>query len=221
MVPTFSSSFEVTSPKGKRPKQNGWNYDEYEGPKSGIGRVYTPSSTEIDEDAMGAIPATIVAMPQRVRGNHPLVSFAAVGPQADKLIAGQTSLDVFVPLKALAEANGSVLLIGVELGSMTLLHLAEERAGRNMFIRWVNGPDGQAMATKQGGCSKGFINFNPILSLLERKAQIGRSVWFIYPVKEVLEVATKAIQENPELTHCSDPRCIRCNDAVMGGPLLT
>ena len=154
MVPSYSLSFVVPPPEGVLPERNGWDHDECRRPQSGIGRVFTPSSTEIDQGAMGAIPAAVITMSGRVRGNHPLVSFAAVGPTAEELIAGQTAVNVFAPFEALAEANGSVLLIGVGLASMTLLHLAEERAGRNMFIRWANGPDGQTIAAREGGCSE-------------------------------------------------------------------
>src|ERR687891_282076 len=51
------------------------------------------SGFEIDRD-MGAIPATLVRWPNRVRGNHPLDSFTAVGPSATELIAQQDPLDV-------------------------------------------------------------------------------------------------------------------------------
>jgi aminoglycoside 3-N-acetyltransferase len=176
---------------------------------------------EIDKDDMGAVPAAIVTMPGRVRGNHPLDSFTAVGPRANELISEQGPLNVYAPLQALAKADGSVVLIGVGLDKMTLLHLAEQKAGRNLFIRWANGRDRQPMVVEAGGCSDGFVNFESILSPLMKQAEIGGSVWRVYPARAVLEVAARAIRENAQLTHCSDPQCERCNDAILGGPIIS
>ena len=67
--------------------------------------VYAPDAPDIDRADMGAIPAAVLAMPGRVRGNHPLCSFAAIGPLADELVAAQQPLHVFAPLRALAEAG--------------------------------------------------------------------------------------------------------------------
>ncbi len=220
LVPTFSYMFfTVPPPPDKRPARNGWNYDTFKGSTSGIGRVYTPDAMEIDQD-MGAIPAAVVAMPQRVRGNHPLCSFTAVGPLARELIPGQEPLNVYAPLKALAEANGSVVLMGVGLIKMTLIHLAERMAGRNLFRRWANGLDQRPIECEAGGCSDGFVNLEPILSPMMRETRVGQSIWRVFPAKDVLEVTTRAIREEPGLTHCGDPRCGRCNDAAVGGPIL-
>lgn len=219
MVPAFSWTFAVPPPPTKRPARNGWNYDNYKGPTSGIGRVYTPNTMEIDKD-MGAIPAAVVAMPQRIRGNHPLCSFTAVGPLASELISGQGPLTVYAPLKQLAEKRGSIILMGVGLKSMTLIHLAEQMAGRILFRRWANGPDGRPMQVETGGCSSGSHNFEQILSPLVTKTSVGKSVWRVYPAEYTLEAAARAIRKDPWITHCNNPDCSRCNDAVMGGPIL-
>jgi aminoglycoside N3'-acetyltransferase len=86
---------------------------------------------------MGAIAAAVVQMPGRSRGNHPICSFAAVGPHAQSLVAHQSPLAVNAPLAALADCSGYVVLMGVGLNCMTLLHLAEQQAGRNLFRHWA------------------------------------------------------------------------------------
>jgi aminoglycoside 3-N-acetyltransferase len=158
-------------------------------------------------------------MPGRVRGNHPLCSFSAVGPLAQRLIAGQTPLNINAPLAALAEVGGSVVLMGVGLEKMTLLHLAEERAGRNPFRRWANGPDGQVIEVTTGGCSDGFGKLEPLLAPLMQEAHVGQSHWRIFPAEPTLTVATAVIRQNPLITHCGRSGC-RCDDAVLGGPIL-
>jgi len=220
LVPTFSWTFGVPPPPDMRFARNGWDYEAYKGLlTSGIGRIYTPDSMEIDR-GMGAIPAAVLAMPRRLRGNHPLCSFSAVGPLAEKLISGQAPLDVFAPLDMLTRTDGSVILMGVGLDTMTIIHLAEKLAGRNLFRRWANGPDGRPTAVEVGGCG-GFDNFKPILSPLMKEAKVGQSIWRAFPAKDTLETSVRAIKEDPWITHCSNPRCGRCNDAVMGGPILT
>jgi len=219
MVAAFSWTFAVP-PTDPRPARNAWDYEAYGGPTEGIGRVYTPDTVEIDERDMGAVAAEVIARPERLRGNHPLCSFAALGPLANEMIAEQAPLRVSAPLEALAEADGFVMLMGVGLENMTLLHVAEQLAGRNLFRRWANGPDGQAMQVEVGGCSHGFAGFEPILSPLTKERRVGESLWRILPAKAALAVAAAAIRGNPMITHCRDPQCGRCRDAVLGGPIL-
>ena len=68
LVPTFSWSFAVPPPPDQRIPQNGWQYASYAGPTSGVGRIYTPQTTEIDED-MGALATAIVAHADHLRGD--------------------------------------------------------------------------------------------------------------------------------------------------------
>ena len=219
VVPTFSSVFEVTPPPRLRFARNGWNYDGEQESKPGERLVYTPETPEIDRE-MGAIPASIVALPESVRGRHPLDSFAAVGSRAAALISLQAPLDVYAPLVALARVGGSVLLAGVGLERMTLLHLAEREAGRRLFRRWANGADSLPSAVEVGGCSEGFGKLESSLSSLARTVTVGRSVWKLFPAAQTLERTAAAIRANPRLTHCDDETCERCDDAEAGGPIL-
>lgn len=222
MVPTFSSDiFAVSPPADQRPLRNGSDYGSDGGtlPERTPKRVYSPGKSEIDRE-MGAVPAAIIAMPERVRGDHPLNSFSASGPLAQDLIAGQSGLDVYAPLRRLRELGGAVVLMGVGLTRMTLLHLAEAQAGRELFVRWANGRDGKPVGVRVGGCSEGFERLAPVLAGLERKLTVGDSLWRVYPARETLERAAAAIRAHPEITRCGDPACVRCSDAVRGGPVL-
>jgi len=183
-------------------------------------RPYTSESRALDAD-MGAIPAAVLAMPGSVRGNHPVNSFTAVGPRARELIAPQRAADVYAPLAALAAAGGAVVLMGVGLEYATLLHLAEKRAGRTPFARWAFGPDGRVMRVQAGGCSEGFGALEPVLAPAMREGRVGASRWMVLDAEPALRLAAAAIRAHPEITHCADPECVRCNDAVLGGPEVT
>ncbi len=217
LVPTFTE-FEVSPPPHLRPARNGRNYSSV-APEEDTSVLYSRDMTEVAEEDMGAIPAAVLRMPERVRGDHPLCSFAAIGPLAHELIAGQAPLDVNAPLRALAERDGFVLLMGVGLEAMTLLHLAEQRAGRVLFRRWANGPEGQVVMVETGGCSDGFHTLEAPLSPLRREARVGDSRWQVFPAADALEVASEAIRRDPAITHCGVSPC-RCDDAVLGGPVL-
>jgi len=220
LVPAFSYRFSVPPPLGQRPDRNGWNYSAVENSFGNSGLVYSPESTDIDQD-MGAVAAEIVSQPGRCRGNHALNSFAAVGPLANRLISKQGSLDVYGPLKELAVADGFILLMGVGPEKMTLIHLAEAMAGRQLFRRWANGPDGRPAMYETGGCSEGFNNLEPILAVLARETHVGESRWRAFPAHSTLTAVAAKILTQPESTHCPDPCCIRCDDAVRGGPILS
>lgn len=220
MVPAFSDDFGVNPPQDIRPKRNGWDYSSYmPQERKGDGRIYSVDTNEITQSEMGIVPATVLHQNGRSRGNHPLCSFAAVGPEAEALISCQNPIDIFAPLRALAEAGGWIVLIGAGLDSMTLIHAAEEQAGRRPFIRWANGTDGKPMGVTMGGCSDGFEQLNSALSPFERTTKVGHCLWRVFPAAQTLETASAAIRENPEITRCRNPKCGRCDDQIKGGPV--
>jgi aminoglycoside N3'-acetyltransferase len=120
----------------------------------------------------------------------------------------------------LAELGGWIALFGVDLTSMTALHLAEKLAGRHLFRRWANGPDGRVMMVETGSCSRGFGKLDPVLAPVEQRVRVGQSPWRIFPANDALHRAVRAIRQEPRITHCGRADCGRCNDAVQGGPVV-
>ena len=219
MVPTFSHGvFGVRPPMDMRPARNGTNYDVAAMNDAGRDRIFDRSSNDAD-DSMGTLPRVLLQRPERLRGNHPISSFAALGPAAEQLISAQGPAAVYAPLAALAKRGGYVVLIGVDLNRMTLIHLAEQRAGRLLFRRWANGSGGRPMMVESGGCSSGFANFAPALRPIRTSMWVGGSMWQAFPAKAALNIATHAIRRNPRITHCGSD-CERCDDAVLAGPIL-
>ena len=220
VVPTFTD-YVSPAPSGRRPARNGFDYEaSTEWVAGNQDRVYSSDSNEISA-SMGTIPKTVLHTTGRHRGDHPLCSFAGIGPRSCDLIEGQTPADVFAPLEAIAAEGGYYVLMGVGLNRMTAIHLAERNAGRNLFRRWANGPAGGVIETQVGGCSSGFESLAPPVAPLEVRTRVGRSPWRIYPARPFLEAAESAIRNDPASTHCGRTTCLRCNDSVQGGPILS
>jgi aminoglycoside 3-N-acetyltransferase len=166
---------------------------------------------------MGRLPEAVLNMEERVRGDHPLCSFAAAGPFAAELIKTQKPMDVYAPLRELALFEGYFLLMGVNLTKLTAIHLAEQMAGRNMFIRWANGKDGKVIPAECGGDSEGFEKLAPYAAAAEKKVKCGESPWRVFDSGKLLKSAARGIILQPAITHCGKKECIRCDDMVKGG----
>lgn len=80
---------------------------------------------------VGRAPERIRTWPGAVRSDHPEASFVALGAHARWLTEGQPKDHPYGPGSPLAkvlEANGSILMLGAPLESITMLHHAEELA---------------------------------------------------------------------------------------------
>ncbi|RBQ19421.1 aminoglycoside N(3)-acetyltransferase [Spongiactinospora rosea] len=219
MVPAFTEpQFSLPAPVGMRPANNGFDYAAM--PCETIlpqGPAYSADCGLINPH-LGTLPAVLVGRVDAERGRHPLNSFAAVGPRAAELIDVQSPDDVYGPIRELADRDGAILLVGVGLNRMTALHLAEQRSGRRLFRRWARGEDGEVRMVEVGSCSEGFPRLEPVLSRLARTTVVGASRWRAYPARQVLAAATAAIAADQDITRCPDAQCVRCRDAIAGGP---
>ena len=220
LVPAFTEpQFRLPAPANQRPAQNGIDYDEFPPePPAPEGDPYTPRCGLIN-DSLGVFPATVIKRGAAVRGNHPLNSFAALGPQAEELIAAQSPADVYGPIRELAAREGLILLIGVGLNRMTAIHLAEQQSGRRLFLRWAKATDGQVAMFEVGSCSEGFPRLEPVLHQHAHPAVVGQSQWRAFPSKQVLDTVSTAIHEDQGITRCDNNDCPLCRDSIAGGPL--
>lgn len=132
---------------------------------------------------------------------------------AEELISEQSPDDVYAPLTALVEHGGYVILMGVGFESLTFIHLAEKMAGRNLFRRWAKDTNGNIIQAEVGGCSAGFSKTSDAVSPILEEVTVGDSLWKVFEAKKLLQITTQAIRQPPNLTHCDDPSCERCNDA--------
>lgn len=98
---------------------------------------------------MGVLAETVRGWPGALRSSHPHVSFAALGPAAERVVAGHTRADMLgegSPLARLYDLDADVLLLGVGHSASTSLHLAEYRCPGSPRERV-----GAAVRTAEGG----------------------------------------------------------------------
>jgi len=215
-----TAHYAVYPPIHLRPRQNAvGDYSQFNEADFPPPRIYTVASTEITLDELGLLPHTVVHMPERKRSASPLNSFAAVGPLADELVRTQTAADVFAPLRRLCELDGVVVLMGVTLTRATIIHFAEQVAGRAPFVRWAKNAQGETEICHIGSCSSGFDRLQKALAGIETRVTVGDSIWRCYPARRMVDICAAAIAADPEITRCDTPNCARCEDAIAGGPV--
>jgi aminoglycoside 3-N-acetyltransferase len=220
LVPSFvASHFGVVPPPHMRLTRNGCDYSSIPTVASaGPTAVFTPDCGLIDA-SMGVLPARLLARAQTRRGHHPLEPFAALGPKSEQLIINQDATDVYAPIRALIELDSWVLLIGVGLNRMTALHLAEQRAGRRLFIRWARNADGRVIMVETGSCSEGFGRLASILEPYVLQTTVRAATLAAYPSRQAVGAVAEAIAADQRLTWCASDSCIRCRDSTAGGPV--
>lgn len=222
LTPAFSYDFEAPPIEIYNPLQNGigdgsW-YAKRKMPKP---KCFNVLSKDISTSDMGVFSQFILNHEKCIRGNHALNSFVALGENAKALVENQTNFDVYAPFEKLLHENGYVLLMGVDLTKATIIHYAEMLAGRNLFVRWAYDENGKTIPILVGSCSEGFNNLENALKNAAKEIYVGKSKWVCYPVRNMVEICTELIKKNPNITHCDDENCDRCNDMMLGGPILS
>ena len=221
LVPAFSNMFLEKPIKKYMPERNGaGDYSYFLDHEYDETKIFSIQCKDISTESMGIFAKYVLDHSDSKRGNHPLNSFVALGKSAGRLVEGQNARDVYAPMKQLYEDRGYVLLMGVGLDRATIIHYAEQVAGRNLFIRWANDERGNVMPVSVGSCSLGFNKLYPVLKNYEKTITIGKSIWTCYQVRDIVDACANEIIKNPFITHCDNPDCDRCNDATAGGPVI-
>ena len=210
MVPTMSwSVYSAPKPAWELPDELNAELDGSI-PDSAPETVFDIESNKIGA-AMGTLPRTLLENYPRVRGNHPLASFSAIGKLANFLVGSQTPRDPLSPLSNMISGDSVVVLMGTDLTAATLLHLAETRAGLPGLNRWAKLSTGEIIKCNVTGCSKGFERLREPLKDLETSVEKSGSIWRIYPGAEMLELATNYFLSKPLGGLCDDAKCMKCD----------
>ncbi len=227
-MPAFSMDFMecTSSPDNTGPKQNAMDYSTFLNSDDYPSKlVFNPeqfSKSGLVDEEMGIIPKLFVNYKDTQRSIHPFQSIAVNGNDSKFFTSEHPLKDPLLPIKKLYEREGYILLIGTDLDSCTAFHLAEEYAGRNSFIRWVNYPNKEIKEVFLNSCSDGFVNYKTYLKSICKTVKIGESEIKLYPIVQLVDMAVELIKEYPLLTLCPEDDgkgCFLCKDNVKGGPI--
>lgn len=205
VMPTHTYTTMITPQVG--PPNNGIVYGSAQD-LNRMAEFYSPSMPA--DRLMGIVPETLRQRPEAKRSMHPILSFAGV--RADKAINAQTIDEPLAPIRVLAEANGWVLLLGVDHTSNTTIHYAEKLAGRMQFTRWAMTENGVVACPGFPGDSSGFAVIEKDLQPHAKKLQVGNATVQAVPMKAVLSAVEARLRKNPKDLLCADLSCARCNE---------
>lgn len=226
IVPTFTYDNDAYPPlDGKKYQQNGIDLAIYQDALKGLTGTFIQGNKKISH-LMGVIPKLILQRDNAVRGDHPINSFTAIGPKAQSLIKEQAYSSVYGPYQACLEDSDTLLLLmGTDFSATTPIHFAEQLAGRNLFRAWANvaehsDAEAQVVEVAIGSCSDGFNALTPYVENLNHRTEVAGSQWQIFSFKPFITQLSQFIHDNPKITQCDNKTCIRCRDAILGGPIF-
>jgi len=161
---------------------------------------------------MGIIPETFRKQDGTLRSNHPMVSFAARGPEAQFVTAGhrlRMSQGEGSPLARLYDLGAYVLLMGVSYDRNTSFHLAEYRNRFADHKRCKRGAptrlgDGASQWTTYEDITWHDADFLEIGATFEdtgvvRTGTIGRATCRLFPQKTLVDFAVTWMNANRSL----------------------
>ena len=156
---------------------------------------------------MGAIPECFRHIKGVQRSDHPTVSAAAVGPNADFIVSGHSlafGLGESSPQARLYDLDGWVLLLGVTHANNTSLHLSEYRADYP-DKPWTSAAspvmvDGQRQWVTYDDLEEGSDDFEEIgeafaATGLETRGQVGAGLARLCRVRDIVDFGVRWMEE--------------------------
>jgi aminoglycoside 3-N-acetyltransferase len=205
LMPTFTYKSMITPEVG--PPGNAINY----GSGKDANRMAEIYYRDMPADSlMGVLAEALRTHPKALRSNHPILSFAGIN--AKKALDAQSIKEPLLPIQALMEGDGWVLLMGLDHTVNTSVHYGEQLAGRKQFIRWALTPKGVIPCQRFPGCSEGFDAIAPRLEQVVRKVDLGEAVVQAVPLVSLVDAVREALKEDPLALLCSREDCERCNE---------
>jgi aminoglycoside 3-N-acetyltransferase len=207
IMPAFTPQCRVWPRVG--PPHNAATYAGHD-EDNAAAEIYRPTLPV--DSSQGPAAEALRRVPGAFRSLHPLYSFVAVGPGAERAMAAQSLAEPLGPIAHLADTSprADVLLLGTDQTANLAIHEAERRAGRKQFVRWALTPKGAVECPGCPGCPEGFNALVPHLKAISQVVQIGSARVERLPIAELLRKAELLIRGDPAALLCARPGCERC-----------
>ncbi len=159
----------------------------------------------------GPFPEAVRRLPGTRRSEHPVLSFLAVGPQAEAAVAAQSILDPWGPIRWLHAEDGDVILIGADHTLNVAIHYVEALAGRKTFVRWALMDRRVVELPGFPGCRRGFGAAASLLEPATRRVHL--SDWAVQglPLERMVQILLDLLRRDPMALLCEDPLCLLCH----------
>lgn len=172
---------------------------------------------------LGVVAETFRRLPGVRRSDHPF-AFAAVGPQADAVLADPLPLPPHIPASSVGRVHaldGQVLLLGVNHDADTTLHLAEVISGVPYGIsrHCTVLRDGALVRidyTENDHCCERFTLVDEWLRAagLQREGPVGNAHARLARSRDIVQVARAQLARDPLLfLHPAGSGCEECDRA--------
>jgi aminoglycoside 3-N-acetyltransferase len=204
IMPAFTYKTMITPEVG--PSGNAINY----GSGKDTNRMAELFSYDMPADAlMGVVAEALRMHPRALRSSHPILSFTGINAQ--KILDSQSIKDPLLPIQALMDGEGWVLLMGTDHTVNTSIHYAEQLSQRKQFIRWALTPKGVIPCQRFPGCSEGFDAIARHLDEMVRKIELGETGIQAIPIGSLVDSVCEMLKKDPSALLCSREDCERCN----------
>jgi aminoglycoside 3-N-acetyltransferase len=204
IIPTFTYMTMVTPEVG--PPNNGIQY----GSDKDNNKRAEPFHLKMPPDKMmGFLSRTLLEQKASIRTAHPILSFGGIG--VDNILITQTIYEPLAPIRALADADGWVVLINVGHDVNTSIHYGEKLAGRRQFIRWALVRDRVVECPGFPGDSSGFHAIEDYVKPDTRRVQVNNAIIQAVPLKRLLDAVQELIKKDPLALLCQRSDCEQCN----------
>jgi aminoglycoside 3-N-acetyltransferase len=183
--------------------------------------VFDPRATP--SAGMGITAELFWRQPGVLRSGHPGGSFAAAGPDAERVCAPQPLAPPHGPDSPPGRVHalgGQVLLLGVEHSESTVLHVAESIAGVPYSVAHpclVAAPDGtpaRVMIAETDHCCRAFRRMDAWLGArgLLREGQVGHARAKLAEARDLVAVAVEHLRADPLVFLCpAGDGCAECD----------
>ena len=201
VAPTFTLRTLVVPTVG--PPDNGVVYGVAPNTEAEIFDPAMPADAD-----MGAFAEALRQHPESQRSSHPALSFAGV--RAEAVLATQTLDEPLAPIRALAEEDADVLLVGTGHRQNVGLHWAERLAGRKQFIRWALTSGESSSARPSLGARTVSRRSVRSLSGDHTATTLGNDRLLAVPLRDMIHIAVAWMRQDPRALLCDRLGCERC-----------